>query len=271
MKKTIKNIILTSLILTTFSLNLFAQEAQDSYSENEITETEDLNLADDYEVSDEYAEINETTNNTPKKKPLIAFGNKDRFILTDQMSVFLPKGFSGVSQKGGTFTYNPSEKTAGFGCPYLLGYYVVQFEKEDAAYFEQAFNSYLNDFDNKKLERKNKKSLKKYGQSKVKLWWGSYRNSTPNNTKTTCVYGYTFFENSPYFCITIKPGTNKYFLDMNQDLDFAEPESTEIKFYFNKSQVKAILEHISSDFVTNLFNEYELSLTGGELLDSDAY
>lgn len=226
--------------------------------------------ADSYSDDASEDSSNTTTKSKNKKKPLISFGNTGKFILTDTINFYLPSGIGKVSQKPATITLDSKNKTAGFGAQVLLGYYIVQFDENAIKYYNQALASYLKDFENKKLDRKSNKSFRQYGSKEMKLFWGSMKTSTPNNSNTKCFFGYDFIDGSPYFEITVVPGINNYFLLMNQDRDFAEPENAEVKFYFTKAQAAVLADHLSAEYLNEVFTEYELSLTGGEIMEADS-
>lgn len=246
-----------------------------SVSDNSDTAVTELNIESEIESeseSDSYDEAEPVYIQQPKeKKALISFGNKEKFILTEEMSVYLHTSLGKYTQKGGTYTIEPKEKTAGFGSPYLLGYYIVQFDEEGRKYFTQSLASYLKEFEDKKLIRKSNKTYRQYGMKEAKIWWGSIKTSTPNNSVVKCCFGYEFHDGSPYFCLTLLSGVNQYFIDMREDRDFAEPNSPELKYYFTKAQAKALAAHLAPEYVDRIFVEYELAQTGGAIMEADEY
>lgn len=202
------------------------------------------------------------------KKSFISFGNTEKFILTETISLFEPNALGKYGQKGGSITIEPKERMAGFGSPYLLAYYIITMDEKNRNLFISSVNSYLKDFSDKKLIRKSNKTYKQYGNISAKMWWGTIKASTPNYGKAKCYLGYEFYENSPYYSITIFPTLNDYSIEVNPD---ADRESLNLKYYFTKAQASELAKYLSSDYLNKVFYDYEMSLYGGELQDADEY
>ncbi len=241
--------------------DITASELTDEVS-NELSEE----LSED-EYEEKIPEANISKNQTAKKS-FISFGNIEKFILADPMSTFTPNVLNSLKQTGGVITIEPEEKVAGFGSPYLLAYYIVTMDEKNRNYYKQAVNTYLNDFNNKKLDRKSRKSYQQYGKMDVKLWWGPIKSSTPNHSKTKCYLGYTFKENSPYFTLTMYSSVNDYFLEVNSE---AEKESINLTYYLTKAQAKALSDFLSADYLNPIFEAYDYTKLGGVPLEADNY
>lgn len=175
---------------------------------------------------------------TQKKKKNVlesffTFGNKDDFVFGDEFSLFTRGTVGGIKQKKADFMIAPEKMTAGFGSSYMAAYYILQFDQGSRQKFANAVNQYFSDFENKKLERKNSSTYKKYGKTDVHLDWGTIKSSTPNNADGAAYLGYEFVKNSPYFTITIYPMHNNHWDVVG---DSTSIESMSLKYYFTKSQ-----------------------------------
>lgn len=202
------------------------------------------------------------------KKSFISFGNTEKFILTETISLFEPNAVGKYIQRGGSITIEPKEQMAGFGSPYLLAYYIITMDEKNRSLLIASVDSYLKDFNDKKLVRKSNKTYKQYGSVNAKMWWGTIKASTPNYGNAKCSLGYEFYEGSPYYCISIRPTINDYSIEVNPD---ADRESMNLKYYFTKAQAKDLAKYLSPDYLNKVFYDYEMSLYGGELQDADEY
>lgn len=179
-------------------------------------------------------------------------GNTDKFILANPISCSTLNAIGQLKQTEGNLTVYQDKNLVGFGSPYLMTYYYLFTDKKTSDNFFNAVQSYLSDFNNKKLERKNSKSIKKYGSMDVTLYWGQRQKSTPNNGTGKCSFGYKFIENSPYFTISLNaPVYNKY-----SEIDFgADKESLKVTYYFTKAQVKELANYLTSNNIDYILSE----------------
>ncbi|MCR4954424.1 MAG: hypothetical protein K6A43_10155 [Treponema sp.] len=197
--------------------------------------------------------LNNSKTSEEKKKFNFAeafFGKK--FIDLDEFSVSTPTVTFGIKQKVATFVYGVKTKRFGFGAPYMAAYYFLTFDDAGRQNYIKAVESYLKDFEDKKLDRKSKKTEKIYGYANARLDWGSIKSSTPNNGEGSAYLGYTFKDKSPYFTITIYPVGNEKRLAGD---DSADTESLLLHFYFTKAQAKQLAEFLSDENVSKVFIE----------------
>lgn len=288
MKKSI--ILILSLAVTAFALVTTSCETTKtsdetpvvttpvSTEEDEVVDVSDEDVAivneeiadnTDTDVDeDEYYQPNYQNEVYKDKKSFISFGNTEKFILTETVSLFEPNAVGKYVQRGGSITIEPKEQMAGFGAPYLLAYYIITMDEKNRNLFIASVDSYLKDFSDKKLIRKSNKTYKQYGSVDVKLWWGSIKASTPNYGKAKCSLGYEFYEGSPYYCLSIRPTINDYSIEVNPE---ADRESLNLKYYFTKAQAKELTKYLNSNYLSKVFYDYEMSIYGGELQDADLY
>lgn len=258
----IKKIITKTIITFAAAFCLFAEDAvtqlpvqiqADTYSDTE----EEVKS----EETDEYTEKEMVT--IPKKKKtffedLFTFGNSGKFITTDSASVFVKGNFSGLKQVAAQITIFPETAETGIGSKYQGLYYITLLDQSSRAQLKKAMQSYFNDFENKKLIRKTKKTSKIYGKGKALIFWGTLRTSTPNNGRGDAFYGYEFIEGSPYFKITIPEVENQYY-KVTQTVSRG---SKQLQYYFTKAQLATLLDLITDDKINQSITDYVISEYG---------
>ena len=112
--------------------------------------------------------------------------------------------------------------------------------------------TYLSDFENKRLKRDLNSSFKIYGQADVRLRWGALNNSTPNNGIGTMNLGYKFKDKSPYFTITIYPTFNEH----SKTTDSVTKESMMLSYYFTRAQIADFISMLSDESIANSLSDY---------------
>lgn len=227
------------LILGLFAASLFAQENQDEYSDS----------SDSTLVAEE-----------GKKKSTFSESISNFFKLGNQTfteydtleySVLTPLG--SLKKEEAVFVCINDTDLAGFGSPYAAGFDYVFFDDADRKRFIDAGNQYLKDFENKKLERKNKKTNHKYGKITSDVYFGSIKVQAKNHSQPLTYFGYTFKKDSPYFMISCLTAPNTRY--KNKD-DPYPAESSALSYYFTKSQLKNLMNLLSDE---NL-NSYKTSI-----------
>ena len=251
-----------------------ADKAESDETEAETvaeTESEDVEEADDpvNTDADSYeADVGYSSGNEKKKdNSFLSFltnQSNPRFKDAGTFTLSTPAINRKLKKQEATFYIDNKNYNAGFGSPILAAYYIVLMDKKMRSVFTNAVNSYLSDFENKKLTRKDKKSIKKYGKSKATLYWGVLKSQTSNYGYSDAYFGYTFKENSPYFTITIYPTVN----EKRWDDDTVAEESMTLNYYFTKAQSKALVDFLNED---NLNNYFENIIPKVEAIETDEY
>ena len=118
---------------------------------------------------------------------------------------------SGLKEKQATLVINTENYNAGFGSSYMAAYYIVTFDESAREKLIKSINNYLEDFENKRLQRNDKKTYQAYGKIPMHLDWGTVASSTPNNGSGQGYCGYEFEKGSPYFTISNFPFVNDYY------------------------------------------------------------
>lgn len=84
-------------------------------------------------------------------------------------------------------------------------YYNLHFSDDTIFALKSADASYNSDFENRKLSRKNKKSITKYGKFSAQIEWGTSRkNMAQISREASAAFGYAFVKKSPYFSISVQ-------------------------------------------------------------------
>lgn len=238
----------TTLLVFTLSF-IFAATSCTSTKNNEINE-----IQDSYE-----SETGLKTSEKTKKKSkfdissLLKFGNAGDYISFDNADIYTKTAFGSLKKQQADVVIYTKDGKIGFGSNYMSAYYYFLFDTSSLNKLEETYNSYLRDFETKKLNRKEKNKFKKYGRIKVDLKWGTIKTSTPNNGSGYAYIGYDFIDKSPYFHLSIQPVYNLY----SEITDGASRDSLQLKYYFTKAQMKDLLEKLSDETVTAYLKEEE--------------
>ena len=140
-------------------------------------------------------------------------------------------------------------------------------DKDSRQKLSEAYSKYLDDFENKKLNRKGKNTTKTYGSILLHANWGTFSNSTPNNGEGKAYLGYEFVKGSPYFTIHAYPMANKYY---DPVVDAVDKESLNLTYYFTKSQMKDLLDSITEENISDVCSVLTTDKTIKKV-DSDEY
>lgn len=154
-----------------------------------------------------------------------------------------------LKKQQATFMLDAKNYNAGFGSPIMAAYYVVLMDQKARSIFINAVDSYLSDFENKKLNRKDKKSYKRYGKSGVTIYWGVVKSQTSNYGYPDAFFGYTFKDKSPYFTITMYQTVN----EKRKVDDSVADESMIVTYYFTKAQARTLADFLAEDNLYNFF------------------
>lgn len=253
--KLIKTSIVTVSLILLF--NSCASNKQNTVQADVFSDDEDITAISVPEEKNDQTEDKSRYKTSAEQKTffekMFTFGNKNDFVTSDTTSVFTKGVGSGIHQQKATIMINPDKGTAGFGSIYLAAYYILQYNPENYYKLTAAYQKYLDDFENKKLDRTAKKTYKQYGTMKVHLDWGTIKTSTPNNADGTAYIGYEFIKKSPYFTITIQPLENNYYKVVGDTVSRA---SLSLTYAFTKAQMKELLDFTSEEAVNTFMSSF---------------
>ena len=243
-------------IFSTALLSFFAAIFISCGSTKEIQSTPDTYTSDEEIIApvndtSDKAEKTTAVSAAPKKKKnaiqdFFTFGNKDEYIFYDQTTVFA-KEITGLNEKNASVVLRYDNHMAGFGSYNSAMYYYVLFDKDNRATLNRAVNAYFSDFENKRLQRKGKKTDKAYGKIGYRLSWGSISSSTPNYGYGEGYCGYEFVKGAPYFTIYNYEFDNDYYEKAG---DATTRTSNFVKYYFTKSQLRNLINLLSEEKIS---------------------
>lgn len=238
--------------------------SSDSYNQN--TKIEVSNETEITEENTESSETSETTDETLKTftsqdskaqntwaKNLLTLGNKNDYILMEDTSKAIVRDFAGLKESDLNFLLRVDSNLAGFGCSIMGAYFIAQFDDVARARIAKAAQQYFDDFENKKLSNKKNVAKNAYGSINYKLNWGTFKSSTPNNGTGPAYLGYEFVKKQPYFIIWSYPLPNDYYEIAK---DSTTRESSSVKFYFTRNQLKKLVEILSEENLENYYFSY---------------
>lgn len=240
--------LISAAVIFTSCQSSKAPVAGDSY-DTEESDTQLITKPSSNE--DAVAQIQIQKKNQNAIQSFFSFGNKDDYVRYDATTVFTKELTGSLKEKDADVYLRTDDLRTGFGSYYLAAYYIVQFDSDARKNLEKAVNRYLDDFENKKLDRKNRKSEKAYGKIKYRLDWGSISSSTPNHGEGEGYLGYTFVKGSPYFTISNYPFKNDYY-DVAGDA--TTRESITLTYYFTKAQAKQLVERTDPLYVQKILS-----------------
>lgn len=236
------------LFTALFTASIFAQESELAEENTQETIEEVIQEASEA-IAEEIVEkaVEESSVISSKYGDVLQHSDKtfiqkiigsQRYIAYDGCSLFTGTLGTSITEKFGEVCVNTNKNMVGFGAPYLASYYHVNFDDSSAEQLKKAAGQYLEDFQNKRLKRKNNKSYRAYGKNKAYVEWGSFKANLPYGGTTNVYFGYKFVKDSPYFIIRVDKT-----LDEKNNLDINESLVT--SYYFTKAQLQDLVEKIT--------------------------
>lgn len=230
------------------------------------------------EGADEYAEEgNEKTDKdkkakkkgNPRKQGIFKFiyGN-GRYIEYDETRLYTANPLGKLVLVPGTIIIYPKTGEAGIKTRFQATYYAILFNDQMRHRIFGAVDQYLDDFANKKLKRKNKKSYAEYGRGKAYINYGTLAMMMAAEGKPDIQIGYKFKGKSPYFTITVRSTPN---IDPNKGQNDVK-DSVEFILYFTKAQASAFCSLLRDEIVeAALVEELEEVEGSGDTTTGDEY
>lgn len=242
-----------------------------SIKKNEDSDDENNQITED---SDVYIDEEEQDLKEKEKKKENSFltgvanfftnNNKTKYLETGTFNLSTTAINLKLKTQEATYLIDENNSKAGFGSGILSAYYIVLMDKSTRIIYQESVSKYLSDFENKKLTRRDKKSEKKYGKSRVTLNWGTVKGQTHNYGDANVVFGYTFKNDSPYFSITVYPTVNEL-----RAVDEYVPESSmNLQFYFTKAQCKALSDFLEEKNLNEILYQ---NVPLVEIIEADEY
>ena len=270
MKKTkllITTILLTS-VLASCASNKTTQTAADSYDSDLETIKIEKNTNEEKPVkAKQPAAQTQKRTASDKLRDLVTFTHPTTFLRYDTTTLFTAE-LGGIKEKPAEILIRYEDRYVGWGSTYAAAYYMVLFDKDARKQLALAAESYLSDFENKRLQRNGKHTERAYGKINYGLQWGATSATTPCNGKGEGYVGYEFVKNSPYFTIRNYPFENEYFKRAGEA---TTRESMTLRYYFTRAQIKQLLELISEENIADQLNDAHIYMEPTAADDYDEY
>lgn len=176
-----------------------------------------------------------------------------KFEKYDQTTVYLKKD----KKRNCIFIHKPETELAGFLVRYDTSNYACYLSENERNILRKSVEQYLSDFDEKKLDKKKKKSERAYGQGMAYEEFGIAEAMMTGYSKPKIYFGYKFLGKSPYFCIFVVHSPN-----LNEDMgDKKMPQSIDQKYYFTRAQIQKLLEFLEEENISHMAHPVPVELT----------
>ena len=167
-----------------------------------------------------------------------------KFDKYDSTSVIIKKN----KKRACVFVHKPQTDLGGFLVRYDTSIYACFLATAQRNVLIKAAEQYLSDFENKKLDKKLKKSEQVYGEVGGYEEFGISENMMTSYSKPKVRFGYKFIGKSPYFCIFVRRSPN-----LNTDLGSSRPpESIDQKYFFTRAQLEKLTDFLSDENIDAL-------------------
>lgn len=203
-----------------------------------------------------------------KPKGLGFFSRKNVNYECGTFSYYSPNQIFKMESGEGTIYYNSSLKMAGFQANYYHQIYYLFMNENTRNKLKQNVEQYFADFESHSL-LKSGKTYKKYGEAPVRLEWGTIPSMIDAYGNGKIQFGYRFYDNSPYFTLTVWPVKN---LEKNKAAGSAK--SIKIQYFFTKKQAETIAILLSNENLSEQLSPYMENLETPESethIESDKY
>jgi hypothetical protein len=195
------------------------------------------------------------------------FTGSQKDIEMDKTKIFQLTVVNTLKQEDAAVIYNVKSEKAGFSAWYQTNWYHLLFDTATRRGLAAASLQYMSDFEQKKLDRKDKKSYKAYGEYPVTLRWGTIPGMESGYADTNIQFGYEFNKNSPYFTVTVWQVANEAYKDNSSDV----PTSSTLHFYMTKVQVTQMAEMLSDEKIMEALKPYMQNAEEDKNPQTDAY
>ena len=163
-------------------------------------------------------------------------------IEIDMTRVFQKTAFGTLKEEDALCIYNIETGLAGFAAWYRGGMYHVLLNKVGRSLFREAVDRYLDDFENKRLNRKGLHT-KEYGEHSVSLQWGSFATMIGNRARSKVQFGYEFKDGSPYFLLSVPSAENEEYNAGRSKIS----ASLTLRFYFTKAMTSQMMNALAEE------------------------
>lgn len=184
------------------------------------------------------------------RSTLEKFLGTNRYDIYDECSMYVPPIAGKIKAKKGEFIYRRGTDVAGFRIQYDTTAYTVEMAEEPRRLCCESIDKYIDDFENKRLDKKAKPSKTKtiYGSAPGYQEYGVAKSMMNYKAKPTFHFGYAFVDKSPYFVIHVEKAKNLALEGKSTDLPNLETIAQ--NYYFTRAQAKKLKEFICEENIS---------------------
>lgn len=272
-KKIVKTLLSLSLLFL-ISINVYAaskNKAQAPAVDSEYSEeSSSNNIKTSNPDLQKIADRNSSSYISRSFKDMFTLGSKAVYYEYDTASFYLKNLAGSLKNQKATVVFNPDTKYAGWGSVYFAAYYYFLMDEDSRATLKKCMETYLSDFENKRLNRKEKSTWKKYERADVMIEWGTFKSSTNFFAHGKAYLGYEFVKKSPYFTVTFLARPNEN-LHPSRNVSEEKCDSMNLKYHFTRAQIAIILNALSEENISSIIEEYKsyFSYSSPDTYDSD--
>ena len=191
-----------------------------------------------------------------ERSGLEKFLGTNRYDVFDEVAMYIKPIVGKIKAKKGNFIYRRGTDVAGFRIYYDTTAYTVEMAQEPRQICCDAIDKYIEDFENKRLDRKAKsnKTRAVYGNAPGYEEYGVAISMMNYKAKPTFYFGYDFVDGSPYFVIHVAKAKNLALEGRSTDLP--NLETIVQNYYFTRAQAQKLKDFINEANIS-LFHQEE--------------
>lgn len=185
-----------------------------------------------------------------ERSGLEKFLGTNRYDICGDCAMYIRPLIGKIKAKPGEFIYRRGTDVAGFRVQYDTSAYTVEMAQEPRKICCDAIDKYLDDFENKRLDRKanSRKTRKAYGKAPGYEEFGMIKSAMSYKAKPDFYFGYDFVDGSPYFAIYV-PKSKNLALE-GRPTDLPNLETIVQTYYFTRAQAQKLKEFICEENIS---------------------
>ncbi|WP_027728042.1 hypothetical protein [Treponema sp. C6A8] len=185
---------------------------------------------------------------------------KQKYVEYDDVDLQTNNVFQKKKERQSTMIYNPVTKKAGVSTYFETMFFNFVFSYADRQLIIKGVESYLDDFENKRLIHNKNKSTKMYGRGKCFAEYGTVKIMMNHESDTTFSVGYRFEKKTPYFVVSIRGAKDQ----AENQSTYAVKEFPTVTMYFTRAQAKDFAEKLGQDQLDVLQADYDEKIAGAQ-------
>ncbi|MFW6366557.1 MAG: hypothetical protein ACOC2H_08825, partial [Spirochaetota bacterium] len=149
-------------------------------------------------------------------------------------------------------TFHPRSNDVSLDFKFQVSKNCLYLDQTARSAFRTAVERYMQDFEQKNLNRKGQTGRDAYGTAGTVHRWGLFQLNAL--ARPDVQYGYLFLEESPYFTLTIPGSKNELFPSSRIK------ESVTITLYFTRAQAETLVQYLDQDLLLDRLNKQDIPL-----------